>query len=411
MGGGSSLHPVTQPLLPRRLTASGQSQTIAGMEHPLIDNARALVPALTARATATQAERRVPSETIDDYQRAGILRALQPSRFGGHQAGFGVFSRIVEILAEGCAASAWVYAVLGEHQWILACMPEQAQIDIWGEDPLAVASSSLAPRETAREEAGGWRLGGRFPFSSGCLNAQWAILGAKCEGGTRYLLVPMAEIEIVDDWEVLGLRGTGSRSLLLSDVFIPAHRGVLLRDLYDGTTPGAQVHPDYPLLRAPRGLLVPFSLPAVAFTLARRALALAAGDLSARVSRNTRGLGESEVVQQQLGEASAEIETATLIMRARRAESLALVDAEVAIPPDAAVRNRRDIALAVWQLRRGVERLVELSGARTVYDAEPLQGLWRDLATISTHTVVSRHLAMVPYGRMLMGLPPPPGEV
>ena len=74
------------------------------------------------------------------------------------------------------------------------------------------------------------------------------------------------------------------------------------------------------------------------------------------------------------------------------------------------MRNRRDIAFAVWQLRRGVERLVELAGARTVYDAEPLQSLWRDVVTISTHTVVSRHLGMVPYGRMLLGLPPPQGE-
>lgn len=74
------------------------------------------------------------------------------------------------------------------------------------------------------------------------------------------------------------------------------------------------------------------------------------------------------------------------------------------------MRNRRDIAFAVWQSRRGVERLVELAGARTVYDAEPLQSLWRDVVTISTHTVVSRHLGMVPYGRMLLGLPPAPGE-
>jgi 3-hydroxy-9,10-secoandrosta-1,3,5(10)-triene-9,17-dione monooxygenase len=361
------------------------------------------------------AARRVPDETIADFHRAGILRVIQPRRFGGHETSFGVFSRIVEILAEGCAASAWVYAVLGEHQWILACMPEQAQEDVWGVDPRAVASSSLAPRETARAAAGGWRLSGRFPFSSGCLHAQWAIIGARCEDAagnqpTRYLLVPMHQIEIVDDWDVLGLRGTGSRSLLLDDVFVPAHRGVLLRDLYDGTTPGALVHPGYTLPRAPRGLLVPFSLPAVAFTLARRALDLVSVSLRTRVSRGTRLLAESEVVQQQLGEASAEIETAILIMHARREETLALADAGAVTPPDMVVRNRRDIAFAVWQARRGVERLVELAGARTVYDTEPLQSLWRDLLTISTHTVVSRHLSMVPYGRIQLGLPPAAGE-
>lgn len=359
--------------------------------------------------------RHVPRETIADYHRTGIMRVMQPLRFGGHQASFGTFSRIIEILAEGCAASAWVYAVLGEHQWIIACMPEQAQEDVWGEDPWAVASSSLAPRETARAATGGWRLSGRFPFSSGCLHARWAIIGARCEDAagnrpTRYLLVPMSRIEIIDDWEVLGLRGTGSRSLLIDDVFVPAHRSILLRDLYDGTTPGALVHPDYPLLGAPRGLLVPFSLPVVAFTLARRALSLVADSLRTRLSRGTRLMGESEVVQQQLGEAAAEIETAILIMHARREETLALVNSGATIPPEQVVRNRRDIAFAVWQARHGVERLVELAGSRTVYDTEPLQTLWRDVVTISTHTVVSRHLATVPSGRMLLGLPPLAGE-
>jgi 3-hydroxy-9,10-secoandrosta-1,3,5(10)-triene-9,17-dione monooxygenase len=377
--------------------------------------ARALIPALARREPATTAARRVPDATIADYHRAGILRVMQPRRFGGHQASFGVFSRVIETLAEGCAASAWVYAVLAEHQWIIACMPEQAQIDVWGDDPLAVASSSLAPRETAREVPGGWRLSGRFPFSSGCLHAAWAIIGARCEDAagnapTRYLLVPMRQIEIADDWEVLGLRGTGSRSLLLNDVFIPAHRSVLLRDLYDGTTPGSLVHPDYTLPGAPRGLLVPFSLPGVAFTLAQRALRLVSASLRGRVSRGTHAVAASEFAQQQQGLASAEIETAVLIMRTRREETLALVDTGAAIPPEATMRNRRDIAFAVWQARRGVERLVELSGARTVYDAEPLQSLWRDMVTISTHTVVSRHLGMVPYGRMLLGLPPPAGE-
>ena len=381
----------------------------------LLDEARALVPVLAAREAATLAARRVPEDTIRDFHRAGLLRVLQPRRFGGRQDDFGVFSRVVETLAEGCASSAWVYAVLGEHQWIIACMSERAQADIWDGEGTAVASSSLAPRETARATRGGWRLSGRFPFSSGCTNASWAILGARCEDGTgraptRYLLVPMAEIEIIDDWRVLGLRGTGSRSLALDDVFVPEHRGVLLRDLLDGATPGAAVHPDYKLLRAPRGLLVPFSLPAVAFTLARRALALVAESLRTKLSRGTRVMSESEIAQQQLGEAAAEIETAVLVMRARRAESLALVEEGGPVPAEAVMRNRRDIAFAVAQLRRGMERLVELAGSRSVYDDDPLQTLWRDVATIGTHTVVSRSMGMTPYGRMLLGLPPPAGE-
>src|SRR5438445_778766 len=155
---------------------------------------------------------------------------------------------------------------------IIAQYPEAAQIDVWGEDPEAVAASSLAPREAARRVPGGWRLSGRYPFSSGCDYAQWGIIGAFLgeKGDPRhiaYLLVPLAEVEIVDDWQVLGLLGTGSKSLVLHDVFVPEHRHVMVSDLFAGTPPGALVHPDYPVLRAPRGFLESYSLPPVAIAL------------------------------------------------------------------------------------------------------------------------------------------------
>jgi 3-hydroxy-9,10-secoandrosta-1,3,5(10)-triene-9,17-dione monooxygenase len=188
-------------------------------------------------------------------------------------------------------------------------------------------------------------------------------------------------------------------------VFIPEHRTVLLRDLLDGTTPGAAVFPNYTLLRAPRGYLVPFSLPVVMFTLARRALRLVADTLSTRISRGVRQVATSEVVQMRLGEASAAIDNALLIMHTRRAQSVAALDAGGAISPEAVLRNRRDVTFAVEQLRRGMETLMEVSGARSVYDADPLQALVRDAMTIGTHTAVSRQTAMVPYGQFLLGVP------
>jgi 3-hydroxy-9,10-secoandrosta-1,3,5(10)-triene-9,17-dione monooxygenase len=381
----------------------------------LLEQASALVPSLAAREAAATAARDIPHETIDDFHRTGILRVLQPRRFGGYQESFGVFSRIVETLAEGCASSAWVYAVLGEHQWIIGCMSEQAQIDVWGDDPRAVASSSLAPRETAQRTTGGWRLSGRFPFSSGSRHAQWAIIGARCPDAadnvaTRYLLVPMREIEIIDDWHVLGLRATGSRTLSLHDVFVPTHRAVALRDLYDGTTPGARVHPDYDLLRAPRGFLVAFSLTPVGFALGRRALALTAEGLRARLSRGMQKVADSEVVQLQLGEAAAAIEVAILALHARRDEAMAIMRSGQKITTADILRNRRDITYALHALRRGVDRLVEINGARTVYDNDRLQMLVRDIHAITTHYTVSRQAAMVPYGRLLLGLAPDAGE-
>jgi 3-hydroxy-9,10-secoandrosta-1,3,5(10)-triene-9,17-dione monooxygenase len=323
--------------------------TLPDEERALLERARALIPRLAERAPAATAARQLPAETIAEYHAAGILRILKPGRFGGMQGRFSLFSRIVEELTYGCASSAWVYAVLAEHQWIIAQYPEGAQIDVWGEDHLAVASSSLAPREAARQVTGGWRLSGHYPFSSGCDYAQWAIIGAFL-GKVAYLLVPLAEVEIVDDWQVLGLLGTGSKSLILRDVFVLEHRSVMVSDLFAGTPPGALVHPDYPVLHAPRGFLVSYSLPPVAIALGRRALDTAGAALAKRVSRGLTRVAESEVVQMALGEAAAAIDVATMLLHVGRDCSTAEVSSGRRITEAEGLRARRDMVYAQHQV-------------------------------------------------------------
>jgi 3-hydroxy-9,10-secoandrosta-1,3,5(10)-triene-9,17-dione monooxygenase len=323
------------------------------------------------------------------------------------QGRFSLFSRIVEELTYGCASSAWVYAVLAEHQWIIAQYPNEAQIDVWGDDPEAVASSSLAPRAAAKPVPGGWRLSGRYPFSSGCDYAQWAILGAFLGevGDPRtiaYLLAPLAECEIADDWQTLGLAGTGSKSLVLRDVFVPEHSVVMVSDLFAGTPPGALVHPDYPVLRAPRGFLVSYSLPPVAIALGRRALDVACAALAGRVSRGVSKLAESEVVQMAVGEAAAAIDAATLLLHTGRDSSTAEVSSGRRITEAEALRARRDMVYAQHQVAWAVDKLCEVDGARWIYDNDELGAIRRDVMTILTHHAASRPAAMAPYGRLLL---------
>jgi 3-hydroxy-9,10-secoandrosta-1,3,5(10)-triene-9,17-dione monooxygenase len=386
---------------------SGDDRALPADERALLERARALVPRLAERAPACTAARNVPPETIAEYREAGILRILQPRRFGGLQGRFSLFSRIVEELSFGCASSAWVYAVLAEHQWIIAQYPERAQIDVWDDDPLAVASSSLAPRAAATKVAGGWRLSGRYTFSSGCDHAQWAIVGAflGAAGDPRhiaYLLVPLAETEIVDDWQVLGLAGTGSKSLMVRDAFVPEHRVVMVGDLFAGTPPGAAVHPDYPVVRAPRGFLVSYSLPPVCIALGRRALDLVRRDLSTRISRGVAKMADSEAVQMALGEAAAAIDAATLSLHHGRDSSTDAVSSGRRIAEAEALRARRDMVYAQHQVGWALERLCELSGARWVYDSDKLQEIRRDVMTILTHHAASRPAAYAPYGHMLL---------
>jgi len=389
------------------VSLSGDDSALPDQERAVLERARALIPRLAERAPEAAAARQVPGETIAEYHAAGILRILQPRRFGGMQGRFGLFSRIVEEFTFGCASSAWVYAVLAEHQWIIAQYPEQAQIDVWGDDPEAVAASSLAPRAAAKHVTGGWRLSGKYPFSSGCDYAQWAIigtfLGQMGDPHTHaYLLVPLAEIEIVDDWQTLGLAGTGSKSLMLHDVFVPEHRCVMVSDLFAGTPPGALVHPDYPVLRAPRGYLVSYSLPPVPIALGRRALDVARRSFAGRVSRGVRRLADSEFVQMTLGEASAAIDAATLLLHTGRESSTAEVSSGRRITEAEALRARRDMVYAQQQVGWAIDKLCELDGARWVYDEDELGSIRRDMMTVLTHTAASRVAGLAPYGRMLL---------
>src|SRR5271156_537497 len=390
-----------------RAPSLADDSTLSEDERAMLHRARPIVPRLADRAPAAAAARRLPPETIAEYHATGLLQILQPKRFGGLQGRFSLFSRIVEELTYGCASSAWVYAVLAEHQWIISQYPEEAQIDVWGDDPKAVAASSLAPRAAAKRVAGGWRLSGRYSFSSGCDYAQWAILGAFLGeiGDPRhiaYLLAPLAEVDIVDDWQVLGLAGTGSKSLAVHDVFIPEHRCVMVSDLFAGTPPGALVHPDYPVLRAPRGFLVSYSLPPVAIALARRALDIACASLSRRVSRGVTKVAESEVVQMAIGEAAAAIDAATLLLHYGRDYSMAEVSSGRKITEAEALPARRDMVYAQHQVSWALDRLCELDGARWVYDNDQLGAIRRDVMTFLTHHAASRQAAMAPYGRILL---------
>jgi alkylation response protein AidB-like acyl-CoA dehydrogenase len=390
------------------VSLSGDDSALPCEERAVLEGARALIPLLAERAPEAAKARQVPAETIAEYRAAGILRILQPRRFGGMQGRFSLFSRIVEELTFGCASSAWLYAVLAEHQWIVAQYPEQAQIDVWGDDPEAVAASSLAPRAAVKNVSGGWRLSGKYPFSSGCDHAQWAIIGTFLGemGDPRthaYLLVPLGDIEIVDDWQTLGLAGTGSKSLVLHDVFVPKHRCVMVSDLFAGTPPGALVHLDYPVLRAPRGFLVSYSLPPVPIALGRRALDVACRSLAGRVSRGVRRVAQSEFVQVTLGEASAAIDAATLLLHTGRESSTAEVSSGRRITEAEALRARRDMVYAQHQVGWAIDRLCELDGARWVYDNDELGAIRRDVMTVLTHTAASRLAGLAPYGHMLLG--------
>ena len=155
----------------------------------------------------------------------------------------------------------------------------------------------------------------------------------------------------------------------------------MVSDLFAGTAAGRQVHPDYPVLRAPRGFLVSYSLPPVAIALGGNAPSTSRAARSpTRVSRGVTRLAQSEVVQMAVGEAAAAIDIgdASAALRPRLQQRRGQLGPPLS-PTAEALRARRDMVYAQHQVEWAVERLCELSGARWIYDSDPLQEIRRDV--------------------------------
>ena len=189
------------------------------------------------------------------------------------------WSNSISSLRKVCASTAWVGGLLAAHQWLIAGFSEAAQRDVWDGNPDAVACGSYAPAAKAIEVEGGYRLTGRWSFASGCDNAQWslcaALLPSKTEGGPfapAFLLVPASDYLIDDTWNVVGLGGTGSKTLVLNDVFVPEHRVLSFADTTSGKTPGAALYAENPTFSIPMLSNIPSCLASAAVGAAAGAL-------------------------------------------------------------------------------------------------------------------------------------------
>lgn len=201
-------------------------------EEELVGRARNLIPLLRERAAGVEKARRVPAETIDEFRRAGFFKILQPKLWGGYEMHPRVLYRVLMEIGRGCGSSAWNLMVLGVHQWELGVMDRRVGDELWSEDNGILVSSSYAPFGTARKVDGGYIVNGTWKTSSGTDNASGgAFLGAYVQDDRgrvadwKAFLVPESALTRIDDWHVVGLAGTGSKSVKVADdCFVPEHR-------------------------------------------------------------------------------------------------------------------------------------------------------------------------------------------
>jgi 3-hydroxy-9,10-secoandrosta-1,3,5(10)-triene-9,17-dione monooxygenase len=378
-----------------------------------LDRVRALLPVLRQRTAHAEQLRRLPEETFADFQEAGLFRALQPKRYGGYELDPGTLYQAVMEVGTVCGSSAWILGVIGVHNWHLAIFPAQAQEDVWGADTSLQLSTSLAPTGTVGRVDGGYRLQGRWSFSSGCDFCHWAVLGGIVPPGdsgqapdARVFLVPRRDYEIDDNWHVTGLCGTGSKDLVVNDAFVPEYRTHSYLDAFHLRHPGTAVN-DAPLYRLPFGIIFPNGIAAPAIGVALGALEAFREQSRTRVNlRDQSRLVEDPFIQYRLAEAAAEVSAARDRLLGNFAEMMRLVRAGEEIPLSARARYRWDAGKAIDWSVQAVDRLFEASGGRGIFLSNPIQRAWRDVHAMRAHAGNNPERAAAVFGRSEFGLPP-----
>src|SRR5215470_14480443 len=379
----------------------------------LLARAEALVPVLRERAPRAEQMRRLPDETIADLHESGLFRMLQPARVGGSELPYRALFELTAVIGRGCGSTAWVLANLAAHHWLLAMWHPEAQDEIWGESPDSLISSALIfARGRAQRVSGGYRLSGRWPFSSGVDSATWNMFGAVVsdedtgQSEPRMFLVPARDYTVIDTWQVIGLAGTGSKDIEVNDVFVPSYRTLAAERIRGGPNRGSEVNPGV-LYQLPAVSMFAFAIAGVSLGIARGALQHFAETTRTRLSSYTgRNLADFSTVQVRLAEAAALADAAEALVLRDCDEATQITESGVVPSLEQKASYRRDGAFAATLCTRAVDLLFSATGGGAIYERNPIQRAFRDVHAANAHYVLNWDVNGAMYGRVALGLPP-----
>lgn len=371
----------------------------------LLQRASALTSVVRERSIQANNERQLPAETVDDLKRAGLIRVVQPVRFGGMGHDLEVVADTSMAIARGCGASGWMASFWAIHQFMVGWFPEQAQEDYWADSPNTLSSTVPGYKSMEREEVkGGLRISGRTSFSSGVDYAEWALVHTPKET----CLVPRADFEIFDDWQVSGLRGTGSKGIGIENVFVPEHRIVSNDQLFQGTYPGAEMY-ESPWYRVANPLMAVLNHFILAPTIGMARGVLDLFDLRVRSRFDPQALQpavERAGPALRFAEASAEVDVAEMLLR----RNLAIVrnsgERREQIPLEVRAELRRNITYASKLALQATNRLVDGMDSSALYDKNLLHRQAADVRAGSLQFVLHWEETAIQYSRVLWGLEP-----
>lgn len=361
----------------------------------LVERAKAMVPALKERAKRCTAERNVPAETIAEMQAAGFFRILQPKRYGGYEMHPNAFFDVQKILAEGCMSTGWMYGVLGCHPYELALFHDEAQQEVWGDDPSMLVSSTYQPVGQVTTVEGGFRLSGHWGFSTGSVHCGWVLLGALVwpndvpgsgPPDMRTFLLPRSDYTIDENsWHVFGLQGTGSHDIIVDDVFVPEYRTHRAVDGFLCQNPG-QAANDGPLYRLPWAQVFTRSVSTAAFGGARAAVNASMKIMADRVSTNTGKASKADpILHAAIAAAHSQILEMEQTLRLTFEDLLNIAESGQPIPMEKRALYTYQSSMVVRRLARLIDDIVQLLGGRAIYTSSEIIQPWLDLNAARAH--------------------------
>jgi 3-hydroxy-9,10-secoandrosta-1,3,5(10)-triene-9,17-dione monooxygenase len=380
----------------------------------LLERARALALVLRERANETERLRRLPPDTERDLHDNGLFRILQPARVGGAELDYVALVDFAAALAKGDASVAWSFANLSSHHWMLGMFEPAAQDLVWNANPDAlIASSFVFPAGRATKVEGGYLLSGRWPFSSGVEPSEWNMLGATVTSDDeadaselRMFLLHKRDYKVIDTWDSVGLRGSGSHDVEIArELFVPESMTLAVSAVRGQPTPGSSVNPGT-LYRLPVFALFPFVLSGIALGNAQVCLEDYVTSARTRASKYNRAkLADFQSTQIKVAEAGAKIDAAERIMRGNCIEATANADRGIIPDLQTKTRYRRDGAFAVNMCTEAVTLLFGASGAGALYAGGAIQRQFRDAHAVNSHIAFSFDAAGSNFGRVTLGFP------
>lgn len=388
--------------------------------NPVIERIDELADDLREQGPVNEKLGKLSDASAKILRESGAIRMLQPKARGGLQLHPREFAETVMRVASLDGSTGWVNGVVGVHPWELAFADPKVQDEVWGEDADTWMASPYAPMGIATPVEGGYVFNGRWQFSSGTDHCQWIFLGGMLgnDDGTMamppksmHLILPRSDYTIVEDsWDVVGLRGTGSKDVVVKDAFVPAYRTLRYDKVVDGTLQRAAGLGD-PTYELPFSVAFPLGITAAVIGIAEGALARHLDYQRTRVQITGTKIKDDPYVLYAIGEAAAEISASrtALLDNVCRVHDMVAAGRTPTLE-DRAV-GRRIQTQAAWRAVRAVDEIVARSGGNAMRMDNPLQRFWRDAHMGLAHAIHVPGSVFHVSALTELGIEPPPGPM